>query len=169
MAQLICEGERLQLFKRDTWEFAERKKGKSAVVIFSTTDQDELVLIEQMRLAVNARVVDFPAGLVGDEDDATAIETARKELREETGFECEQIEELGSATTSPGITSETVTICRASGLKRMGRGGGVGHEKIDVHLVPRADILEWLRKKQNEGCLIDMKVWAGLYILSAGK
>lgn len=156
--------ERLLLLERDGWQWVERKKGKSAVAVIALTDDGEIVLTEQARKPVDARVIDLPAGLIGDEDpNADATTTAKKELEEETGFTCERVELLTTAPTSPGITSETVVLARAHGLTRTGAGGGVGNEKITVHLVPLAGAESWLRAREHEGRLVDTKVWAALY------
>ena len=162
----VFEGKHLLVLERDGWEFAERKKGKSAVVILAVTDDDRVLFVEQFRRPVNARVIEFPAGLVGDEDGHDdPDETAKRELEEETGYGCERVERLTSGPTSPGITSETVIFYRASGLAQRGRGGGVGGEDIAVHHIPRNAVAEWLKRKNGEGVLIDVKVWAGLWWL----
>ena len=49
-------------------------------------------------------------------------------------------------------------IVRARGLRRTGEGGGVEGEKIEVHLVPQRDALDWLSRKESEGVLVDLKV-----------
>lgn len=163
----IFEGKHVLVLERDGWEFVERKKGKSAVVILAVTDDDRVILVEQFRRPVNVRVIDFPAGLAGDEDGhEDPDETARRELEEETGYVCAKVERLTSGPTSPGITSETVAFYRATGLSQTGAGGGIAGEDITVHRVPRGGIVEWLTRKNGEGVLIDVKVWAGLWWLS---
>lgn len=163
----IFEGEHVLVLERDHWQFVERKKGKSAVAVIALTADSDVVLTEQYRRPVDARVIDWPAGLVGDHDDnADPAETARKELEEETGYACDRVERLASGPTSPGITSEIVHLYRAAGLRRAGPGGGVGGEDITVHEVPLAGIDEWLTKKTGAGVLIDLKVWAGLRFLA---
>jgi ADP-ribose pyrophosphatase len=168
MMRPIFEGKHVQLFERDGWEFVERKKGKSAVVILGVTDDDHFILVEQFRPPVNARVIDFPAGLVGDDDGSEdPHETAKRELEEETGYVCQHAERLTSGPTSPGITSETVAFYRATGLSQRGAGGGVAGEDITVHRIPRGEIIDWLDRKNREGVLIDVKIWAGLWLLAA--
>lgn len=163
----VFTGTHLLVLERDDWQYAERKKGKAAAVVFALTDDDRVVLTEQFRKPVNARVIDFPAGLIGDEsENEDPAETARRELEEETGFTCDRIEPLGSGPSSPGITSEIIHLFRATGLRRTGGGGGVEGEEIDVHLVPLADLEHWLQRKRGEGALVDLKVWTGLYFLT---
>ena len=158
--KVIFEGKHVVLIERDGWEFVERKKGKEAVAIIAVTENDELILTEQYRRPVDARVIDWPAGLVGDENDDDAPTTAKRELEEETGFTCESVEFLAKGPTSPGITSEILSFYRARGVRRQ----GTGEEEIVVHIVRRTDAEDWLRKR--EGVLIDLKVWGGLYFVT---
>ena len=162
----ICEGKRLDLLDRDGWEYAERKKGKEAVAVIAQTDDGKLVLTEQKRKPVNASVIDLPAGLVGDEGNSDPAATAKKELEEETGYSCQSVEFLSRVTTSPGITSELVSFFRASGVRRVGSGGGVGGEKIVVHEVHPSEIVKWLADREREGKLVDVKVWSALFFIS---
>lgn len=159
--------ERLLLLERDGWEYVERQKGKAAVAVIALTNGGEIVLTEQVRKPVDARVIDLPAGLIGDEDpNADVTTTAKKELEEETGFICERVEILTAGPTSPGITSEKVVLVRAHGLTRTGAGGGVGGENIAVHVVPLGELGGWLHDREHRGILVDMKVWAALYFVT---
>ena len=81
-----------------------------------------------------------------------------KELEEETGFTAERIERLGDFHASPGMLSESFTLVRAYGVRRVGEGGGDEHEDINVHLVARADIPDFVRRKREEGFAIDVKL-----------
>jgi ADP-ribose pyrophosphatase len=163
----IFEGKHLIVLERDGWEYVERKKAKEAVAIVAVTDDGRLVLTEQMRKPVDKAVIDFPAGLVGDENDDDAAATARRELEEETGFVCERVELLARGPSSPGITSEIVSFYRAVGVRRKGAGGGVGGEAIVVHAIPLEELQSWLTKQEKGGKLIDLKVWGGLHFVSA--
>lgn len=162
----VCEGERLIVFARGTWEFAERRKGKEAVAVVAITPQGELLLTEQLRKPVNKKVIDLPAGLVGDEDGSRdRASTARRELEEETGYTCRSVELLVKGPTSPGMTSEIVSLYRAHGARRKGKGGGVGGESIKVHKVPLGTLQDWLAGQQKRGKLVDLKVWTGLFFI----
>ena len=44
-------------------------------------------------------------------------------------------------------------------------GGGVDNEDIVVHAVPRKQAPAWLMRKQAEGYELDLKLWAGLWML----
>ena len=166
MSKRIFEGKHLFVFERDGWEYAERKKSVEAVAVVAVTRDDEVILTEQYRRPVDAQVIDWPAGLVGDEGENDPVATAKKEIEEETGYRCERVERLARGPSSPGITSEIVTLYRALGIERVGEGGGVGGEKIRVHVVPRGEIVGWLGEREREGVLIDLKVWTGLRFLT---
>ena len=47
----------------------------------------------------------------------------------------------------------------------MGEGGGVDNEQITVHAVPRREAPAWLMRKHREGYEVDLKLWAGLWML----
>ncbi|MGZ7077988.1 MAG: NUDIX hydrolase, partial [Thermoanaerobaculia bacterium] len=124
--KIIFEGKKIFVAARDGWEFVERKSASEAVAVIAETGEGKVILTEQYRRPVDATVIDFPAGLVGDEGGvADPAETAKKELEEETGWKCRDVELLEKGPTSPGITSELVTFYRAVGLWRAGKGGGV--------------------------------------------
>lgn len=155
----VFEGDHLYVIERDHWQYVERKRGKEAAAVLAETDDGEIILTEQFRRPLNARVIDFPAGLIGDEEpDTDGAETARKELEEEAGYTCDSVELLFRGPSSPGITSEIVSLYRAHGVRRTGKGGGVGGEDITVHVIPRPRLRAFLREKAEAGVLIDLKV-----------
>ena len=155
--------------RRGRWEFVGRSRGIRAAVILAldrAADGDHVLLVDQPRVPLGRRCLELPAGLVGDESEGEAIEdAARRELEEETGYRAETIEEIGEFASSPGMVSETFTLVRASGLTRVGGGGGVEGEDIVVHRVPLAEIAAYIESKRAEGLVIDVKL---LLLLGAG-
>ena len=151
-------GKYIRAMKRGKWEYASRANDIRAVVILAEFE-GKVVLIDQPRVAVGARCVELPAGLVGDEDPTATVEaTAVKELEEETGFTAERVERLGEFHASPGMVSESFTLVRAHGLRRIGDGGGDHNEDITVYLVARADIPNFIEQKRAEGFAVDVKL-----------
>jgi ADP-ribose pyrophosphatase len=156
--EVMCEGKFVRLLKRGKWEYASRTRNIGAVVILAEYD-DKVILVDQPRVAVGARCIELPAGLVGDEDpSATVEETAIRELEEETGYTAESVERLGEFHASPGMVSEGFTLVRAHGVRKIGEGGGLAEEDINVHLVARADIPNFLEQKRAEGFAVDVKL-----------
>ena len=156
--QVVWEGKFVRTLTRGRWEYVSRTGSVNAVVIVAETE-GKIVLIDQYRVPVGKRCLELPAGLVGDEDpDATVEGTAVKELEEETGYTAERIEVLGDFQSSPGMLSESFTLVRAHGLKKVGDGGGTEHEDINVHLVAREDIPAFAAERRSEGMAVDVKL-----------
>jgi len=170
--KLLCDGKHIRLVARGKWEFVERKKVSGIVGIVAVTDENKLILVEQFRAPVNKRVIELPAGLAGDisgsEDEALEI-AANRELSEETGYEAKQMTRLIDGAVSAGITSEIVTLFRATGLRRTGEGGGDGSEDITVHEIPVDQVHAWVLAREKEGAIVDFKVYAGLYFVKCAE
>jgi ADP-ribose pyrophosphatase len=163
---VLAEGNYLRLVTSDGWDYAERVHASGAVVVVAVTDDDRLLLTEQYRVPVAARVIELPAGIAGDEPDTRSEplqSAARRELLEETGFEADELVELTQGPPSAGLSSEVVTFFHATGLRRVHQGGGVHREAIRVHAIPLDEVPDWLEEKRREGLLIDPKVYAGLH------
>lgn len=69
-----------------------------------------ILLIEQFRPPLNARVIEFPAGLLEDSD-SNEIEAAKRECVEEAGVVIDDVRLLCPASpTSSGLSDEMVSI-----------------------------------------------------------
>jgi len=165
--RVVSEGKFVRLLIKGGWEYVERPNCTGAVIIVAMTKANTLVLTEQYRIPVGKPVIEFPAGLIGDEgvgkEDLT--QAARRELLEETGYEAKRILPLASGPASAGLTNELVWLVQAVGLTKRSAGGGEGYERITVHEVPLGDVERWLRQQEQRGKLVDPKVYAGLYLL----
>ena len=152
------QGKYIRVVRDGTWEYVERCGGVHAVVILAEHD-GQVILVEQARVPTDCRCIELPAGLVGDTDpNATVETTAIKELEEETGFTAERVERLGDFFASPGMLSEGFTLVRAHGVRKVGEGGGDENEDINVHLVARTDIPNFIEQKRAEGLGMDAKL-----------
>lgn len=161
-------GRHLRFVVRDGWEFVDRPGVRGIVVVVAVTPDGRLLLVEQRRAPVDARVVELPAGLAGDDGspaDEPLEEAARRELLEETGWDAAEMERLAAGPPSAGVSSEVVTFFRARALSKAGPGGGVPGEEISVHEVPLDEVEAFLRAREGTGALVDPKVWAGLWLL----
>jgi ADP-ribose pyrophosphatase len=103
--------------------------------------------------------LELPAGLVGDETAGESVAVAAgRELEEETGYRADVIEDLGVFYSSPGMTSESFTLVRATELTKVGDGGGDEHENITVHRVALADVPAFVAQKRAAGVAVDTKM-----------
>ena len=163
--ETVWQGRFIAARRQGRWEYVGRVRGIRATVILAV-DDGHVLLVEQHRVPLGRRCLELPAGLVGDDRAGEEIEAAAgRELEEETGYRAALIDELGEFASSPGMVSETFTLVRASGLTRIGAGGGVAGEDIVVHRVALADVAGFVESKRAEGLAIDVKL---LLLLGGG-
>ena len=169
---LRWQGKFLRILQRGHWEFADRVSTTGAVAIVAITEPGNLILTEQFRLPMQRRVVELPAGLAGDTPERAAeelAEAARRELLEETGYECGEMKWLAAGPPSAGLATETVAFFHATQLRRVHTGGGDAHEAIEVHEVSLRLLHQWLEKKLVDGVMVDPKIYAGLYLVGVSR
>ena len=168
---VLGRGKYIELIDDNGWEFVRRHASSGVVIIVATTDVGELVLVEQPRTPIRRRSIELPAGLVGDlsgsENESFEL-AAERELEEETGFRATRWSRLLDAPSTPGLSNELVSFFRATGLERIGPGGGDTTEDITVHVVPLREVPAFLASKLAAGVAIDPKVFAGLYFVDGG-
>ncbi|MDG1899442.1 MAG: NUDIX hydrolase [Phycisphaerales bacterium] len=128
-----------------------------AVLIVPELDDDRFVLIRNYRVAVGEPIWEFPAGTL--EPGEPPIDTAARELSEETGYVAGAIEPLGRFYTSPGFTDELMHVFVARDLKP-GVQSLEPHEEIEVRTHGRSDVESMIR----DGRLIDGKSIAALLL-----
>lgn len=163
----VWEGRHLRFIKRGGWECVERTKASGIVGVLAVTPEAGVLLVEQFRPPVGRRVIELPAGLAGDIEGAEGealAEAARRELVEETGYDAGRMEWLGEGPASAGLCDEIITFFRAHELRRVADGGGDADEEIRVHEVPLVDLRRWCGERRREGCLVDYKVHAALWM-----
>jgi ADP-ribose pyrophosphatase len=165
--RITWSGQFINMAKRGRWEFADRVANiKGIVAMIAITDDRRLVLVEQERPPVNGPVIELPAGLAGDladDPDEPLIDTARRELLEETGYEAKHWRHVFRGAPSAGTSSEIMDFYLATGLNKIGPGGGVGSENIKVHEVDLDDLSSWLEDQQSQRqVIIDAKIYAAL-------
>ena len=156
------EGRFITVKQQGNWEYVSRSRGIHAAVILAIdegADGRHVVLVEQYRVPLKRNCVELPAGLVGDDSAGEAAEVAAaRELEEETGYRAATWRIVGEFYSSPGMVSESFTLLVATGLTKVGDGGGVGGEDITVHRVPLDRIVDFVAAKRAEGCGIDVRV-----------
>ena len=108
-----------------------------AVAVVATDDSGRVLMISQYRHPVREVLWEIPAGLC-DVDGEPRIETARRELLEETGYVAETVEPLIEFYTTPGGNDEKISIFLSQGLRVVGHDLDLEGEEIDmtVHWVP---------------------------------
>ncbi len=121
----------------------------------------EVVLVRQYRPAPGGFLLEIPAGLPRDRSEEWQ-DCARRELREETGYEAGQLDYLTHIYTSPGFTDEVVHLFVASRLTE-GEVARDPDEVMEVVTVRFSRALEMVRA----GTLVDGKSVAAILYLAA--
>jgi ADP-ribose pyrophosphatase len=103
-----------------------------SVAILPVLDDGRVCLIHSRRLTVDETLIEVPAGT--REPNENPLETAKRELAEETGYRAESWEELVSYYPSPGVLSERMWIFVARQLTE-GPPAREANEEIENLLV----------------------------------
>ena len=165
-SEVLFRGQHLEFRRRAGWEYVEHRTAKESVMVVALTAEGRrrIVLVEEVRPAVEAAVICLPAGLVGDDGPEDRETAARRELSEETGWEAATLELLGRGPGSAGMSSEIVNFYLATGVRLAGPQGEREREEIRVHVVDLASLAAWTRAREAEGILVDPKVWTGVHL-----
>ena len=163
--QPLFRGKFLELVKEGRWEYVRRVNANGAVMVIAVTEEGELLLVEEYRFPLHARTIGLPAGLSGDGGEESTLESARRELEEETGYSASSWTYLFTGPSSPGLTTEMVSFYLADGLRQVAEGGGVDNEDITVHRIPLFLVHDWLMDQTGQGKVVDPKIFMGLYFL----
>ncbi|MEK7731269.1 MAG: NUDIX hydrolase [Planctomycetota bacterium] len=112
-----------------------------AVVILPIIDPGRIVMIRNFRYTIEQELWELPAGTA--EPDEAAIETARRELEEESGYRAGTMTPLTEFFTSPGVLTERMFAFVATDLKSVGQRLEHG-ERIIAEIVELDRARQWL-------------------------
>jgi ADP-ribose pyrophosphatase len=96
--------------------------------VVALTDERQVVLVRQFRPAVEHYTIELPSGLIDPGE--SPEETARRELLEETGYQADTVEVLGSMEPDTGRLQNRIWACVAHGVRRV--EGAVPEEGMEV-------------------------------------
>ena len=131
-----------------------------AVGIVALFDDGRLVLERQFRYPHGREFIEIPAGKL--EPGEPPLETARRELLEETGYSAGQWSRLGVIHPSIAYTDEAIELFIARKLEKRQRSLDQG-EFLEVLIVPLKEALAMIR----DGRITDAKTVAGILLTTA--
>jgi ADP-ribose pyrophosphatase len=115
------------------------------------TGRKHVVFIRNFRFTLEKPLLELPAGML--EPNEPPLESAGRELIEETGYKAERVHPLGPAFfTSPGLSDEAMHAFAATGLTHVGQQLE-GDEHIQIEEVPAEEAL----RRMDNGELADAK------------
>ncbi|HEX4901163.1 MAG TPA: NUDIX hydrolase [Acidimicrobiales bacterium] len=134
-----------------------------AVAVLPLHDDGTVTLVRQYRAALDAPLLEIPAG-IRDVDGEPPAETARRELAEEAGLAATQIEHLLSFHNAPGMSDEVVDVYVATGLSEVDAAAqGVEEEAMSIE----RHHLDDLAAMVADGRLTDAKTVIAVSLLRA--
>lgn len=126
-----------------------------AVAIVPIVGDNQIILIKNQRFAVGKTLWEVPAGTL--EPNEAPLETAKRELIEETGYRAEEVEPLTHFYTTPGFCNEMMYVYAAKKLSYVGQKLEAT-EDISVETVTWKEALRMIQ----EGIICDGKTIASL-------
>jgi len=126
-----------------------------AVAILPVLSNGDIVLVRQYRHPVGRYTLELPAGT--REPDEAPLQTAIRELREETGYHASGMREIVRFFVSPGWADEELIVYLATGLTP-GQDHPEAEEDLSVVNVRPDDVAEQI----GQGAIVDSKTIVGL-------
>jgi len=128
-----------------------------AVAIVPVFENGDVMLVRQFRPSIGREIYEIPAGTL--EDGESPLQTARREIAEETGYRARRWTRLGVFYTAPGFCTERIHVYAARELRPF-RAEGDADEMIRPARVPLRRAVEMIR----DGRIRDAKSIAGLLL-----
>ncbi len=127
-----------------------------AAVMVPLLEDNRIIFLRQYRYAVGEVMVELPAGIVDPGE--KPLETARRELAEETGYACERLIRLGLIHPCIGYSDERIAVYLAEGL-RPAEAGTEHDEFVEPFELSLKEALGWI----EQGRITDVKTIIALY------
>ena len=131
------------------------------VGIVAIGDDGSVLLVRQYRHPAGELLWEIPAG--GREIGESTLETARRELAEETGYGAEAWLAVGATFLAPGYSTELLWYYRATGITPVGGHHPDPDEVLEARMFSPQELLSLAR----QGQLRDAKTLAGLVLAGA--
>lgn len=123
------------------------KRQGDAVVIMPITIEEKFVMVIESRPNTKSGVViEFPAGMVDEGEDPMVA--AKRELLEETGYECEDIYLLEEHYQDQGCSEAVIRIYAATGCKKIAEQKLDEDEKLDFIEMEYDEILDLIKNSK---------------------
>jgi ADP-ribose pyrophosphatase len=128
-----------------------------SAVMLAVDEAERILLVKQFRLPAEKDLWELPAGCIDPGE--TPLQAAKRELREETGYQAKKWVKLISYWASPGYVAEKMNVFLASGLTA-GAQQPMDDERIETRWFARKQISEMI----HSGKLEDGKTLIGYFM-----
>jgi ADP-ribose pyrophosphatase len=127
-----------------------------AVAIVAVDEDGMLTLVRQRREAVRENLLELPAGTL--EEAESPLESAKRELAEETGLRGGEWREVTAFYTTPGFCRERMQLFFATGLEA-GEQSPADDEELEVVRRPVAEIEDLLPEIEDAKTLVGLLLY----------
>ncbi|MBV9265423.1 MAG: NUDIX hydrolase [Acidobacteriaceae bacterium] len=128
-----------------------------SAVMMAVNDEERVLLVRQFRLPAEQELWELPAGRIDPGESALAA--AKRELREETGFEATEWIQLASFWASPGYVDEKMNLFLALGLTE-GQQEPMEDERIELGWFGKDELKQMIKRDEIK----DGKTLAGYFL-----
>lgn len=126
-----------------TLEDLQKKEANSVVLILHDESGEKLLLNREFRLSMGDWIYSFPAGLI--EPGETPEETARRELKEETGLDLVNIKEILPLCYSAVGFSNEINLCAVGTAAGTFQESSSAVEEIEAGWYTKEDVRRLLQ------------------------
>ena len=106
--------------------------------VIALTDDERIPMVRQYRFGIETLTLEIPGGMCDPGEEP--LVAARRELREETGFEADEWSPLGWVHPNPPIQNNRCHTFLARGARRVGEPRPDDNERIEQVMLPLAEI-----------------------------
>lgn len=149
----VWQGKRFSVEIEDGREIV---RSRDAVSILAVDGERRVILVRQVRPAVGKELVELPAGLIDDGEEP--LESAQRELREETGLHGGRWRELASFWSTPGFVDEHLTLFAADELEE-GEPEPDGGEELEIVRWTRNEVESRLDEIEDSSTLVGLLLY----------
>jgi ADP-ribose pyrophosphatase len=128
-----------------------------SAVMMAVDERDRVLLVRQFRLPAETELWELPAGRIDTGE--SALQAAKRELREETGYDARDWTELASYWSSPGYVDEKMNVFLATGLTE-GKQETMEDERIELGWFDKDELGRMIRG----GEIFDGKTMIGYFM-----
>lgn len=165
ISEVVYEGDFLTVYRDEivlpNGEHGQREymKHPGAVMIMPVFENGDVLLERQYRYPLHSVFIEFPAGKkdLGE----LPLETAHRELLEETGYRAQKMTHVTDIYNAMGYCDEVIHFYVAEALHSQGAQMLDDNEFVELMRVSLSELFEWIRK----GWVPDVKTQLGAFWL----
>ncbi len=135
------------------------RDSRGFIIVFALTEDRRVVLVRQYKHGIARELLELPAGAIDPGEEP--LETAIRELAEETGYVAESMELVRSFVTEPTNSNSIAHLFLARNAQKTAQQSLDPTESIAVELVT----LEKLRELVRDGAIDSMPHVASIYFV----